>query len=96
MLIQPTDPASIHHYLVKALGDHLAEMRAITPERPSSSDEGLPQVLGYPRHEVVLAFVFDPGERVAWILRLVKIGEPRSRSSPPGGPPAHAVAAIAG
>jgi hypothetical protein len=28
---------------------------------------GLPQVLGCPRHQGILAFVFDPGERVAWI-----------------------------
>src|SRR5215203_4358956 len=35
---------------------------------------GLPQVLGYPRHAGILAPVFDPGERVAWILRLVQIG----------------------
>jgi hypothetical protein len=35
---------------------------------------GLPQVLGCPRHEVFWRPAFDPGERVAWILRLVKIG----------------------
>jgi hypothetical protein len=34
---------------------------------------GLPQVLGYPRHAGILAPVFDLGERVAWILRSVKI-----------------------
>jgi hypothetical protein len=34
----------------------------------------MPQVLGCPRHEGILTFVFEPGERVAWILRLVKIG----------------------
>jgi hypothetical protein len=45
---------------------------------------GLPQVLACPRHEGILAFVYDPGERVPWILRLVKIGaegEGRARTS---------------
>src|ERR1700693_4081678 len=32
---------------------------------------GLPQVLGCPRHEVFWRPAFDPGERVAWILRSV-------------------------
>jgi hypothetical protein len=42
---------------------------------------GLPQVLGSPHHTGILRSVFDLGESVAWILRLVKIsaeGEGRS------------------
>src|ERR1700688_2358828 len=35
---------------------------------------GLPQVLGAPRHAGIFRSVFDRGERVAWIIRLVKIG----------------------
>ena len=35
---------------------------------------GLPQVLGSPRDEGILASFFDLGKRVAWILRLVKTG----------------------
>ena len=35
---------------------------------------GLSQVLGCPRDEGIFASFFDLGERVAWILRLVKIG----------------------
>jgi hypothetical protein len=35
---------------------------------------GLPQILGSPCHEGILASFFDPGERVAWILRLVETG----------------------
>src|ERR1700688_1805971 len=35
---------------------------------------GLPQVLGSPRHAGIFRSVFDLGERVAWIIRLVKIG----------------------
>ena len=38
------------------------------------SPAGLPQVLGSPRHEGILASFFDLGKRVAWILRLVKTG----------------------
>ena len=33
-----------------------------------------PQVLGSPRHASIFRSVFDLGDRVAWILRLVKIG----------------------
>ena len=42
---------------------------------------GLPHVLGSPHHTGILRSVFDLGESVAWILRLVKInaeGEGRS------------------
>ena len=35
---------------------------------------GLPQVLGSPRHASIFRSVFDLGDCVAWILRLVKIG----------------------
>jgi hypothetical protein len=35
---------------------------------------GLSRVLGCPRDEGIFASFFDVGERVAWILRLVKIG----------------------
>jgi hypothetical protein len=35
---------------------------------------GLPQVLGSPRQAGIFRSVFDLGESVAWILRLVKIG----------------------
>src|ERR1700686_3122156 len=35
---------------------------------------GLPQVLGSPRHSGIFRSVFDLGELVAWIIRLVKIG----------------------
>ena len=44
--------------------------------------KGLPQVLGSPHHAGIVRSVFDLGESVAWILRLVKIGtegEGRSR-----------------
>jgi hypothetical protein len=42
---------------------------------------GLPQVLGSPRHASIFRSVFDLGERVAWILGLVKIGaEGKGRS----------------
>src|SRR5258708_28576800 len=37
-------------------------------------DSGLPQVLGSPRQAGLFRSVFDLGERVAWIVRLVKIG----------------------
>ena len=37
-------------------------------------DSGLPQVLGSPRQAGIFRSVFDLGERVAWIVRLVKIG----------------------
>jgi hypothetical protein len=35
---------------------------------------GLPQVLGSPSDASIFRSVFDLGDRVAWILRLVKIG----------------------
>jgi hypothetical protein len=35
---------------------------------------GLPQVLGAPRQAGIFRSVFDLGERVAWIVRLVKVG----------------------
>jgi hypothetical protein len=43
------------------------------PTRKRASG-GLPQVLGSPRHSGIFRSVFDLGELVAWIIRLVKIG----------------------
>jgi hypothetical protein len=49
--------------------------------RDSLAGVGLPQLLGSPRDEGILASFFDLGKRVAWILGLVKMA-PRVRGGP--------------